>query len=100
MINFGTVNDRDGMFYNIFKTTLQVRVCGYDDDEIYAIKFEESPDGEYWAWQDTGESEFHLIYPHEILFIICFPYGVQAEVDAGRGRVVRLKVKKAVKMSA
>lgn len=100
MINYGSMNDRDGMFYHIFETLVQIKMCGYSYGEIHVIKFEESPDGEYWAWRATGETDFHMIYPHEILFNICFAYGVQAEVDAGKGRVVRLKVKESMKFSA
>ena len=74
-------------------------MCGYSDDNIRAITFEESPDGEYWAWQDTGETDFHMIFPHKVLFDICFAYGVQVEVDAGKGRVVRLNVKEVVKLT-
>ena len=98
MLNYGTKSDRDGMFYDIFKTAFVVEMCGYTEDEIWAIVFEEAPDGEYWSFQDTGEDDYHLIFPHEILFNVCFPYGVQVEVDAGRGRVVRLRVVKSISL--
>lgn len=41
---------------------------------------------------DEARDEPQMVYPRESLFSMCFPYGVQAEVDAGKGRVVRLAV--------
>ena len=93
MINYGAKNKRDGMFYNIFPAIKLVEMCGYSSDEIWEIEFEEVDDGEYWSFQDTGETNFHLIYPHKALFDICFAYGVQAEIDKGKGRIARLKIK-------
>lgn len=46
----------------------------------------------HWGWIRAGETEPIMIYPREVLFRVCFPYGVQAEVDAGKGCVVRLAV--------
>lgn len=94
MINYGTKNDRDGMFYNIFPSILQVQMCGYEPDEIWILNFKEDDKGEYWSFQDTGEDTFHLIFPHKVLFDVCFAYGVDAEVEAGRGRIVHLKITK------
>jgi hypothetical protein len=31
-----------------------------------------------------------MIFPHESLFSMCFPYGLSAEVNAGEGKVFRL----------
>jgi hypothetical protein len=55
----------------------------------------ETEDGSYYGWLRTGESVPTMIYDHRIPFNMCFPYGVQAEVKAGNGRVVRLTVKPA-----
>ncbi|KKK76388.1 hypothetical protein LCGC14_2864160, partial [marine sediment metagenome] len=43
---------------------------------------------------DTDEDDFHLIFPHKVLFDVCFAYGPEAEVEAGRGRIVHLKITK------
>lgn len=98
MVNYGAKSDKDGMFYNIFPAPSLVEMCGYSSDEIWRIEFEETDDGEYWSFQDTGDTDFHLIYPHKTLFDICFAYGVQVEIDKGKGRIARLKVKNATKL--
>ena len=100
MLNYGSKSERDGRFYNIFPSTLLVGICGYDEDEMWAIVFEEDDDGDYWSFQDVGEETFHLIFPHKVLFDLCFAYGVDAEVKAGKGRIVHLKVVKAVPLSS
>jgi len=53
---------------------------------------DDDPAATHWGWMDPGDTEPVMIYPREFLFSMCFPYGVQAEVDAGKGRVVRLAV--------
>lgn len=100
MINYGIKKDLDGMFYNIFPSVLQVKMCGYDLDEIWTLKFEEDVNGKYWAFQDTGEDIFNMIYPHKVLFDICFLYGPNVEVEAGKGRIVRLKLIGAVLLNS
>jgi hypothetical protein len=73
---------------------------GVEPVEIEVI---EDPDGRYYGWIDadrpdvpfsasyTGEPV--MIQPDGSLFRMQFPYGPQAEVDAGKGEVVRLSVK-------
>ena len=93
MINYGVKNEQDGMFYNIYPSIFAATMCGYEHHEISEIEFVEDVNGEYWSFQDTGKDTFHLIYPHKILFNICFPYGPDIEVEKGNGRIVRLKIK-------
>lgn len=50
------------------------------------------PAATHWAWIGAGETKPSLVYPAWPLFSICFPYGVKAEVEAGKGRVVRLAI--------
>lgn len=50
------------------------------------------PAATHWGWMRAGDDEPVLIYPRRFLLDMCFHYGVQAEVDAGKGRVVRLAV--------
>lgn len=99
MIKFASKSDRDGRFYNVFPTVLQVKMCGYDEDEIWVVTFEEDTAGDYWSFQYTDKDDFHLIFPHQILFNMCFAYGVAAEVKAGKGRIVHLKVVTEVPLS-
>lgn len=100
MINFGSKSERDGRFYNIFPSVFQVKMCGYDKDEIWVLNFEEDADGDYWSFQDNDEYSFHLIHPNKVLFDMCFAYGPDAEVKAGRGRIVRLNLVKALLLSS
>lgn len=48
-------------------------------------------EGDYLGWIETGKSEPEMIQHREI-FNIQFPYGYRAEVEAGRGEAVRLRV--------
>lgn len=63
---------------------------------IVEVDVVEVPDGDlaatHWGWMRPDDTQPIMIYPREVLFRVCFPYGVQAEVDAGKGRVVRLTV--------
>lgn len=62
---------------------LEVDVAEVAEDDLAAT---------HWGWMETGSTEPEMIYPRKFLLSMCFHYGVQAEVDAGRGRVVRLAV--------
>lgn len=70
-------------FHGVPKPIVEVDVTEVADDNSTAT---------HWGWMRPADTEPVMIYPREVLFRICFPYGVQAEVDAGKGRVVRLAV--------
>lgn len=70
-------------FHGVPKSIVEVDVAEVADDD---------PAATHWGLMRAGETEPVMIYPREVLFRVCFPYGVQAEVDAGKGRVVRLAV--------
>lgn len=64
---------------------------------IVEVSVIEVPEGkatetDYWGWHIHGQEHPVFIYPVELLLGICFPYGVEAEVSRGRGRVVRLRI--------
>ena len=69
-----------------------VRMHGHERPE--PVRVVADPDGPYWGWQESGREQEPpvMVYEHETLFKICFPYGVKAEVDAGHGQVLRLRV--------
>ena len=60
------------------------------------------PNGRYWGWIDNPEQDRRIgreprtepvmIWHHEGLFAMQFPYGVRAEEEAGHGRAVRLSI--------
>jgi len=61
--------------------------------EVDVVKVpDDSPAATHWGWMRPTDTQPVMIYPHEVLFRVCFPYGVEAEVAAGKGRVVRLAV--------
>jgi hypothetical protein len=62
----------------------------YGNAEVIPILLTEDPDGPYYGWIDADRTEPTMIQQHEGMFSMQFPYGPDAEVKAGRGRVVRL----------
>jgi hypothetical protein len=52
------------------------------------------PDATHWGWINAGAGipEWALVWPTRPQYRVCFPYGVEAEEEAGRGRTVRLRV--------
>jgi hypothetical protein len=61
-------------------------------EPVIPVVVTEDTDGDFYGWVPTGETVPRMIYGHRIPFNMCFPYGVQAEVNAGHGRVARLTV--------
>lgn len=62
------------------------------NDPIIPVTVSEEPNGRYWGWIVTGEDTPRMIWPSEVQFKMCFPYGPEAEQERGRGRIVRLKI--------
>lgn len=86
-----------------------IRPHGQDEDVFYAIDQHrryvehhglvphkviatEDPQGMYWSWIQTDAEWPTMIHGYRPVFSMCFPYGYQAEVDAGKGEVVRLRI--------
>jgi hypothetical protein len=61
-------------------------------EDIVWVVLTEDADGPYYGWIGTDDEYPHMVYGHQILFNMCCPYGPQAEVKAGNGRVVRLSI--------
>jgi hypothetical protein len=72
-----------------------VRLYGH---EPVAVELTEDPEGIYYGWIEAEGSERdsrfkgvpEMIQPHEGMFSMQFAYGPQAEVDRGRGEIVRM----------
>lgn len=62
-------------------------------EPVVPVVLTESKKGKFLGWIDTGSDTPCMIH-HEKIFEICFPYGSKAEVDLGRGKVVRLEIRK------
>lgn len=92
-------DEREGRydgFSHVFRSKIQVGMCG--DAPIVPVTVTEDPEGPYWGWIATGETAPSMIFRHKVQFEICFPYGVQVEVAAGKGRIVKLKVEKTLQV--
>ena len=92
MVNYGgLIRDH---YDHIFSSMLATRMCGIDDEEMFALVFrertEDDPVSTYWGWQDTDSEDCSMIQPTWVQFSVCFAYGVKAEEEAGRGRRVNL----------
>lgn len=62
------------------------------DHPIVEVDVEEDPEGTYYGFIRTGKEVPVMIYPSKTLFDICFPYGLEVEERAGKGKIVKLKV--------
>jgi hypothetical protein len=60
--------------------------------DVIAVTVTVNPNGRYWGWMRADKDAPAMIYPHEGLFSMCFPYGPKAEEAAGHGRIVRLNI--------
>ncbi len=64
-----------------------------DEAPIVPVELTEDPEGSYYGWIETGDDTPTMIQPHIHAFAIQFTYGIEAEIKAGKGQVVRLQVK-------
>lgn len=65
---------------------------GVAGKDILTVSLIEDAEGEYLGWIEAGEDVVSMVALDRI-FSIQFPYGVDAAVAAGDGKVVRLSVK-------
>lgn len=81
---------RNGFFSYIFPSIQQTKMCGSDD--IWEIDLVEDQDGSYYGWK-SSDGDLSMVYSNQLLLEMCFPYGIETEVAAGKGNLVRLTVK-------
>lgn len=87
----------DGLFEHFHPSTIQVRLCG-NQENVFLVRLElDDENGEYWGWYHSETSRVFadrvsMVYRNRLAVEVCFPYGTQAETKRGRGRVVRLRV--------
>lgn len=84
--------DGEGSLRNVYPTETQVSMCGAT--RIVPVRLREAEEGEeetHWGWLEP-DREPSMIYPSRVQLGMCFPYGIEAEIRAGRGREVRLVV--------
>lgn len=93
-------DEHNGGFRNIGHPSY---VKSYGHTEAVQVLVSEDPDGPYWgwlrfaseangrAWRPADEAPV-MIQRHEGVFSMQFTYGPEAEVKAGKGRIVHLKI--------
>jgi hypothetical protein len=81
-----------GIYYMDFWPDREIVELYGLSEPIVRVKVIEYPEGSYWGWIDTGDTEIKLIQPHQGIFSMQFPYTPEAEVEHGRGCIVRLIV--------
>ena len=60
---------------------------------VVPVVMTEDEKGTWLGWIETGTTDPTMVW-HERVFEICFPYGSKIEVESGKGRVVRLSIRK------
>jgi hypothetical protein len=58
---------------------------------IEAVRLTEDPDGKYHGWIRTEEDIPRMIWPSAGQLAMCFAYGMQVEIEKGRGVPIRLR---------
>lgn len=87
----------DGLLHYVHRDRRSTAMYGVEPVlELDARIVEDAdPAATHWGWLPAGKVEPIMIYPVRALFSMCFPYGPKAEVEAGKGRIVRLAVTEA-----
>lgn len=90
-------HDVRNRYFHVGKTERFVKCFG--DDPIVPVTVSILTEGRheddaYYGWQDAGEYDKppEMIWPHWKSFNICFTYGAKAEMDRGKGRIVKLQI--------
>lgn len=86
----------NGTFRHFYGSKIQVEMCGEERIAVVRIAVDEA--GPYWGWHyshhpfnGSFKGKVSMIYSNAIGVEICFPYGAAAEMERGRGRIVRLR---------
>jgi hypothetical protein len=74
-----------------------VEIHGLPDPVVPVLVAEvavDSPDGTHWGWIDNNRQPARpcMIWASRAAFDVQFPYGPRAEEEAGKGRIVRLRI--------
>jgi len=66
--------------------------CTQEGDIVIEVDIIIDKEGAYWALYKHADDKLHMIYPHESLFRVCFPYGPEVYEEKGEGKIVRCRV--------
>jgi hypothetical protein len=67
---------------------------GDSGDKLCKVKVSLDDEGDYYGWQDLGDTEPHMIQTSELLLGVCFGNTevMQHRIDNKDGRIVRLSI--------
>lgn len=102
-----TLNER-GKFYQHFGIRpFTAMLYGDKPEDIVDVEFKISDNQsfknfdpndfivDYWGWYDNKRREFgNLIFAKRFMLDMCFPSGIAAEEDSGKGKAYRLEIVK------
>lgn len=89
------IQDGKEYYTNIFSHEKAVKMCTNSSEKILKVDVREAKNDEetpYVGWLDS-EGNISLIFPNLTLLEVCFPYGTKAEIERGRGRIIRVIIK-------
>ena len=75
---------------------------GKDERCIYKIEicaYIDPPKDAYWSWWSHKKEEFQWLYSTKDLLEMCFTYGFDTEIKAGRGEPVQVHVMEVCKFT-
>lgn len=81
------------IFVDIGSSFFYTRAHDYSAPVHKVQATEASPDQEadvYYGWLNFKTGQVSMVFHHPSALEVCFPYGTQAEIKAGRGHIVRL----------
>ena len=82
----------DGIYQHFYPAPEVVRMCGVEVKDILHVAVIEDPDGDYWAWYDSKDDCFTLVYHDKLLLGMCFPYGLEAAIKAEQGNAYQVRI--------
>jgi hypothetical protein len=91
--------DRHGRYdwENIFHHPMLVKMCG--DGPVVPVLLEIAPDERswnrkepYWGWLEPDASSLSMVQNSYQMLSICFAYGIDAAINNGDGKPVKLIV--------
>ena len=85
-------HDEKGAFFHLGEKRW-VELHGIDLP-IVEVKVDVDKNGTYYGWLRSNRDVPTMIWPSKIQFEMCFPYGPKIEEEKGKGKVLRLSIKK------
>ena len=85
-------NGRLNNFFNNKGIFAHGIVCG-SDEEVYEVDLVETTeeDSKYVGYLNFRTNEIEFVFNSRLQLSCCFPYGLDVELNANRGRIVYLK---------